>query len=173
MRPLFDGREILMAEVDEPTTNSRRIFLERGLKALAAMFGLTLGLPLAGFSLSPVWKQEKDGAWIKLAKLSDLQDSRPTKVAYQHDRKDGWTNLSTKKMAYVVQNGDGSLAVLSNRCTHLGCGVDWDARAEQFRCPCHGGVFDLEGRVVEGPPPRPLVQLASKVEDGNIFVLEA
>jgi menaquinol-cytochrome c reductase iron-sulfur subunit len=160
-----------MAAIEEQT--SRRRFMTRGLAALAALFGLGLGLPLAGFSLSPLRKREKRGGWTSLIKLSELQDSRPTKVTCQYDRQDGWTTVATKKMAYVVQNGDGTLTVLSNRCTHLGCGVDWDARAGQFRCPCHGGVFDLEGRVVEGPPPSPLPKLALKVEDGTIFIQEA
>jgi menaquinol-cytochrome c reductase iron-sulfur subunit len=158
---------------DELTTNSRRKFLVNGLRTMAALFGLGLGLPLAGFSLSPTLKREKHDEWIRVIKLSDLQDTRPTKVTYNYDRKDGWTTVATQKMAFIVQNNDGTLTVLSNRCTHLGCGLDWDARAGQFRCPCHGGVFDLEGRVVEGPPPRPLTQFASKVEDGAIFIQEA
>ncbi|MDR2725854.1 MAG: Rieske (2Fe-2S) protein [Candidatus Adiutrix sp.] len=162
-----------MAAVETETPHSRRRFLARGLAAAVALLGLGLGLPLAGFSLSPLRKRGKSGDWISLIKVSELQDSRPTKVTYQYDRQDGWTTAATKKMAYVVQNNDGTLTVLSNRCTHLGCGVDWDARAGQFRCPCHGGVFDPEGRVVEGPPPSPLPRLVSRVEDGTVFIREA
>ena len=55
-------------------------------------------------------------------------------------------------------------------CTHLGCIVDWDTPKREFVCPCHAGVFDVEGRNVSGPPPRPLPSYAVKVADGKIFV---
>ena len=162
-----------MPECEEQTTSSRRKFFVNGINALIALFGLGLGIPLIGFALSPARKREKHDDWIEIIKLTELKDTRPTKVTYHYDRKDGWTTVPTRKMAFIVQNGDGTFTVLSNRCTHLGCGVDWDATANQFRCPCHGGVFDLQGRVLEGPPPRPLPQFASKVEAGTIFIREA
>lgn len=58
------------------------------------------------------------------------------------------------------------------RCTHLGCPVGYDAVADGFLCPCHGGKFDREGRVLAGPPPRPLVQLRAR-RDGADVVLES
>ena len=45
---------------------------------------------------------------------------------------------------------------MSNICTHLGCRVRWVSGQEEFFCPCHDGVFDIDGNVVSGPPPRPL-----------------
>jgi len=41
--------------------------------------------------------------------------------------------------------------------------VRWNAESSQFRCPCHGGVFDREGNVVDGPPPAPLQRLAVRL----------
>ncbi len=55
-------------------------------------------------------------------------------------------------------------------CTHLGCVVDWDARKREIVCPCHAGIFDLEGRVVSGPPPRPLPSYPVKVMNGKVFI---
>ncbi len=55
-------------------------------------------------------------------------------------------------------------------CTHLGCVVDWDGRKHEIVCPCHAGVFDLEGRVVSGPPPRPLPSYLVKVINGKIYI---
>lgn len=55
-------------------------------------------------------------------------------------------------------------------CTHLGCIVDWDNKKKEILCPCHAGLFDIEGRVVSGPPPRPLPSHAVKIVDGRIFV---
>ncbi len=45
---------------------------------------------------------------------------------------------------------------LSATCSHLGCRVRWDAPKKQYLCPCHGGVYDRDGKVVAGPPPRGL-----------------
>ena len=55
-------------------------------------------------------------------------------------------------------------------CTHLGCIVFWDSEKQQIACPCHAGFFDLEGRVVSGPPPRPLAMHPVSVINGKIFV---
>ena len=162
-----------VCECEKQTSHSRRRLLVNGIKALIALFTLGLGIPLAGFFFSPARKTAKRDDWIGIAKRSELLESRPTKVTYQHPRKDGWLTVATRKMAFIVQNSDGTLTVLSNRCTHLGCGVDWDGTAKLFKCPCHGGVFDAQGLVVEGPPPRPLAQLAFKIEDGTIFIQEA
>jgi len=49
-----------------------------------------------------------------------------------------------------------STRALSATCSHLGCRVRWDAPRKQFLCPCHGGTYDRDGKVVAGPPPRGL-----------------
>jgi len=41
---------------------------------------------------------------------------------------------------------------LSSICPHLGCQVHWEGDHDRFFCPCHNGVFDPEGRALEGPP---------------------
>lgn len=55
-------------------------------------------------------------------------------------------------------------------CTHLGCIVDWDDRKKEIACPCHAGFFGLDGRVISGPPPRPLPLHDVRVVDGKVFV---
>ena len=57
----------------------------------------------------------------------------------------------------VVRSPQGFRA-FSAICTHLGCLVQWDQRQHQFACPCHAGFYDANGRVVSGPPPRPLAE---------------
>ena len=61
-------------------------------------------------------------------------------------------------MVYIDREGDGYRA-LSATCTHLGCRVSWTPDTKQFHCPCHGGVYDRDGRVVSGPPPAPLMRV--------------
>jgi Rieske [2Fe-2S] domain len=48
--------------------------------------------------------------------------------------------------------------------------VDWDATEQVFRCPCHGGVFDRNGAVMDGPPPEPLTKVATRVDGDRVMV---
>ncbi len=72
----------------------------------------------------------------------------------------------------VVRTPQGFKA-LSAICTHLGCIVAWDAGRRQIACPCHAGLFDLNGRPVAGPPPRPLPEMKVAVIDGDVKVMSA
>ena len=72
-----------------------------------------------------------------------------------------------------VSTEDGSqFLVQSNVCSHLGCRVRWVDDRDAFFCPCHNAVFAPDGAVVSGPPPRPLDQFESTVQDGQLFFKE-
>ncbi len=55
----------------------------------------------------------------------------------------------------VVHTSNGYIA-LSDVCTHAGCSVSYSSSSNTFNCPCHGGVYDINGNVVSGPPPSSL-----------------
>jgi Rieske Fe-S protein len=59
---------------------------------------------------------------------------------------------------------------ISTRCAHLGCPVRWVPASERFICPCHGGVYDLQGVRVGGPPPRPLDRFFTRLHEGYVQV---
>jgi cytochrome b6-f complex iron-sulfur subunit len=65
--------------------------------------------------------------------------------------------------------GTGYRAV-SRVCTHLGCLVQYDKEGKKLLCPCHAGVFDLDGNVVSGPPPRALETVPLKVEGEKLLL---
>lgn len=71
--------------------------------------------------------------------------------------------------AIVFHEGTG-VYVLSKVCTHLGCIVTWKPDQRQFYCGCHKAHFDQEGRVLDGPPPRPLDRIPCK-EEGDHYVI--
>jgi len=58
--------------------------------------------------------------------------------------------------AIVVHLASGEFRAFSAVCTHLQCTVQYRPDREQIWCACHNGTFDLTGRNIEGPPPRPL-----------------
>ncbi len=64
------------------------------------------------------------------------------------------------------------LNVLSNSCAHLGCPVRWFPDQKLFLCPCHGGLYDINGGYVGGPPPRGMYRYteAEVREDGKLYV---
>ncbi|MGD0886077.1 MAG: ubiquinol-cytochrome c reductase iron-sulfur subunit [Thermodesulfovibrionales bacterium] len=72
--------------------------------------------------------------------------------------------------AIVINSADKGLVAFSRVCTHLGCLVEYDKDKKRMLCPCHAGVFDLEGNVVSGPPPRPLAKLPLRIEGETIVI---
>lgn len=110
--------------------------------------------------------------WLKAAALTDLAPDRPVPRVLSYPRDDGWYREQARRTVFLVWDGDRTVHALSGTCTHLGCQVRWDAASSKFRCPCHGGVFDAGGNVVEGPPPRPLDRLEARVEaaSGDVLV---
>ena len=77
----------------------------------------------------------------------------------------------------VARQGEGEseedFVALSSICPHLGCQVHWEPQNDRFFCPCHNGVFDPQGKPVEGPPAQANQLLTSfplKVENGLLYM---
>lgn len=75
--------------------------------------------------------------------------------------------------ALIVRDQDGGYRAFSATCTHLSCTVQYRADLKQIWCACHNGFYDLNGRNVAGPPPRPLEQYAVHVANGEVVVSKA
>jgi Rieske Fe-S protein len=72
--------------------------------------------------------------------------------------------------AVIVNNQDKGYIAFSRTCTHLGCLIEYSKSNMMFICPCHAGIFDLEGNVVSGPPPKPLTAIPLKIEGETIII---
>lgn len=154
---------------DEPPSRSRRGFIAR----LAALCGgaiafVTGGLALTTF-VSPVFGKRESG-WVRVGEVDPDADRFPRTVTVSFRRNDGWLAGSGQGVVHLTRDAAGNFTALSSVCTHLGCGVRWDDRAERFLCPCHGGAYDRTGAVVAGPPPRSLAKLETRFEDGILYV---
>jgi len=75
-----------------------------------------------------------------------------------------------EKPAILINTSDGELKSFTAVCTHLNCTVQYDPQAKYIWCACHNGRFDLNGRVISGPPPRPLEQYAVNIRGEDIIV---
>jgi cytochrome b6-f complex iron-sulfur subunit len=77
----------------------------------------------------------------------------------------------------VIRLSDTDIKALSATCTHLDCIVGYQKDRTRIYCNCHGGVYDVNGRNVSGPPPRPLtpykVNLVAKGSTSTIVVSKA
>ncbi|HEU4402522.1 MAG TPA: Rieske 2Fe-2S domain-containing protein [Candidatus Polarisedimenticolia bacterium] len=73
----------------------------------------------------------------------------------------------------LIRTEDGGYRALSATCTHLNCTVQYRSDLKQIWCACHNGMYDLSGKNVSGPPPRPLEQYTVNVADGDIVVSKA
>ena len=71
----------------------------------------------------------------------------------------------------LIRLAEDDWRVYEQKCTHLSCSVIDDHKHGMIECPCHHGFFDAkDGKVLQGPPPRPLPRLNVVVKDGKIFV---
>jgi len=72
--------------------------------------------------------------------------------------------------ALLIRLPNGEYQSMSAVCTHLGCTVQYQPGTQQVWCPCHNGRYDLNGRNIQGPPPRPLVTFDVKLRGEEIHV---
>jgi Rieske Fe-S protein len=72
--------------------------------------------------------------------------------------------------ALLLMTADGEYRALSAVCTHLSCTVQYRNDLHQIWCACHNGLYDLNGRNISGPPPRPLEAYQVHVRGDEIVI---
>lgn len=68
----------------------------------------------------------------------------------------------------VLRDETGRLRAFDSKCTHAGCNVQF--QGTRLYCNCHGGTYDLAGRNIAGPPPKPLTELRVFEDQGVLYV---
>ena len=135
---------------------TRRGLIDGVIRVCGAITGVGLLVP----ALAYLWPATKSG---------------PVKTREEAGSAAGWDVWQAKKIAaggkpVLVVRTDQGFVAMSAVCTHLGCLVEFDSAARKVLCPCHAGLFDLQGRVTGGPPPRPLQIYSVSEVQGKIYV---
>jgi Rieske Fe-S protein len=72
----------------------------------------------------------------------------------------------------LVRSAEDTFVAYSQKCTHLSCAVFYAPARNRLECPCHEGYFAVDtGRVLQGPPPRPLPKILLRREGDTILAV--
>jgi menaquinol-cytochrome c reductase iron-sulfur subunit len=148
----------------------RRTFLTRVTASILGLIGLALSIPLVGYVISPAFRRQAQD-WADAGALDELKAGVPRELSYVVTVQDGWLKTTAIKSVWAVRQAEGEVTVFAPLCTHLGCGYRWNSDDLTFKCPCHNSIFNIDGKVIAGPAPRPLDRLPVKMEGGRLFIL--
>jgi cytochrome b6-f complex iron-sulfur subunit len=137
---------------------SRRNFLDWFLGTAAGAFAISVLYPLSRYLIPP--KVEESLAHTVALSIKP-QEVKPNS---------GQIFRFGSQPAILIDTTGGELKAFSATCTHLGCIVQYRPDLSQIWCACHNGHFDLNGKNVEGPPPKPLEQYVVNVRGDQIVV---
>jgi menaquinol-cytochrome c reductase iron-sulfur subunit len=154
----------------EGETVTRRRFMTGTAHTAGAIAAGAFALPALGFALGPIFKSTPHH-WETVGKESDFNEDNYVPVTFtltagigEAGKTTAYVRKFNPKIDTDPSDKDSTYIAISSRCAHLGCPVRWVDAAERFICPCHGGVYDLLGKRVGGPPVRPLDRFYTRVE---------
>jgi menaquinol-cytochrome c reductase iron-sulfur subunit len=157
-------------------TVTRRRFMSGSAQTAGAIAAGAFALPALGFAIGPIFKSTPQ-TWETVGSVGQFPDNNYVPVVMTITPgigEAGKTTVYVRKFNPVLDTdpydrGTPYIAI-STRCAHLGCPVRWVDAAKKFICPCHGGVYDLLGRRVGGPPVRPLDRFYTRVVGEDVQV---
>jgi len=115
-------------------------------------------------------------AWTQ---LRSINTGEPRSIVALADVAVGGTYLfrypADDDPAVLLRIDEQAVVAFSQKCTHLGCVVYYEAGADRWHCPCHEGNFEAPtGDVISGPPTRRLGRIDVEVrDDGQVWALGA
>ena len=185
---------------ETPEEISRRTFMAGAVVTMSGVIGLGLAIPIVGGLIPEASSATGEWSPLTKAELGELETAtqKPVKLSFSMTTKDAYLPEQTME-DYVwgikvnparfrtarpdIFDGPGGKAdvpypvvnmgfvIFSPICPHLGCRYQWDAAADQFHCPCHGSVYNLDGAHLAGPAPRGLDPLPFREQNGIAQVM--
>jgi menaquinol-cytochrome c reductase iron-sulfur subunit len=164
----MNGVRSTLEPAESPGT-TRRGFYAAAIYGLWAIITAALGLPALIYLLVPP-RLRRQNDWVDAGDISQLEPGNPVEMTFRRNRVDGWKLISEKSTAWVVKLSKDQVVAYAPQCTHLGCAYHWDQEKDQFVCPCHNSLFSLEGKVLDGPAPRPLDRFQTRLQGNELMV---
>jgi len=160
----------------EGETVTRRRFMTGTVHVAGAVAASAFLLPAIGFALGPVFEKH-DEPWQAVGNLDEFpEDTYVPKVITivagigQAGKSTAYIRKRNPKIDSDKPDKYNQFIAISTRCMHLGCPVRFVEAAERFICPCHGGVYNFEGKVDGGPPVRPLDRFYTEVRGDQLWL---
>ena len=153
---------------------TRRDFIKVTTGAIGGAIAAGIGIPSVGYLLAPAFREDKAGQPVVVANLANIPVGVPYPFSFTITKVNGWERTASVFGGFIIRKSDSprDLLVLSSRCTHLSCRVNWNEEAQGFVCPCHDAMFTLEGKVSYGPPPEPLGHFDYEVDsEDNVIII--
>jgi len=157
-------------------TVTRRRFMTGTAHGAGAVAMAAITVPALAIGVAPVFDKVEQG-WQAVGPTTDFSADTYVPKTFTPTPEVGEVGKST---VYVRKYNDqidteprdeyNTFIAISTRCMHLGCPVRYVSASERFICPCHGGVYDKEGKVGGGPPVRPLDRFYTRVRDGLVEI---
>lgn len=137
-------------------------FLKILTGGLVAFWSLALIYPISRYLKKPPDPDsDKQVSEVTVCKVSELAPGQSK--SFQFGKRPGML-ICTKAGQYMAYDAT---------CTHLGCTTQYRAEKKDIYCACHAGVYDINGKNIAGPPPRPLQALKVSVKGNDIVVSKA
>ena len=140
-----------------PPQQGKRDFLKYILGGGLVAWAGSVVYPLLAY-LKPPQQAEVEVSSVKAGKLSAIEKDSGTIVRFGN------------KPVILIRAANGDLRAFSATCTHLDCTVQYKKDLGVIWCACHNGKYDLNGRNVSGPPPRPLDEYRVVLQGEEVFI---
>ena len=163
-----------MTEPVQPNDDDQSLLSRRHLLMLVSIgaggvAAALVSLPLIGFLFAPIFRREPP-VWRQVGALDSFPVGHTAKVTFADSSALPWGGADAETAAWLRRVDAQTFQAFAVDCTHLGCPVRWEASAELFMCPCHGGVYYKDGEVAAGPPPAALQQFPVRILNNTVEV---
>ncbi len=142
---------------NQPVQKSRRDFLKYLLNLGIVGFAASIFYPLIAY-LKPPKQNEVVVTSVSAGKLSAFEKDSGKIIRFG------------SKPVIVIRTASGDVRAFSAICTHLGCTVQFRKDLGTIWCACHNGKYDLNGKNISGPPPRPLDVYKAIIKGDEIII---
>jgi len=178
-KPKYTSERLIPGSFEGETVTRRRM-MGIAVQAGGGIAVATFTLPALGFAVGSALFERPPVRWEAVGKPGEFpKDTYIPKVITVVPGIGEVGKATTYVRAYNEEidgpkdpdiPGGGDFIAMSTRCMHLGCPVRFVGASRRFICPCHGGVYDFQGKVTGGPPVRPLDRFYTRVRNDQVEI---